>query len=397
MSNLMPQTTVDHAFQVLKKQYSKELINLKTSIFLNPMLKSVINDESNFTLVMIEFLRFLYIKSHINDNISPSAFIDQIWHISLQYPKFYHIICCLIAKKVQFQLNHDTRISVDTIIDHNPLGAHDDQKMRQERYARTLSLLKDTFNDQFSFPAAWPVTNDNGVLITSEYHNDQEQENHGRKYEKRKIKSEEPNSRRVNPKRELCQILVISLTGTAAAPAAAAGGGGGLLTSFFSTFFWATGTGTGAAAAAGGGGAVERHTFDVDVSDSVQSLNNLINDRTGIPLDQQRLTFEGKELDKNNSLASYNIQKGSTLLLRLRGGMQIFVKTLPGKTITLDVEASDTIDNVKACIQDIEGIPLDQFILFYAGKPLHRENKSLASYNIEDLATIDLFLRLRGC
>ena len=144
---------------------------------------------------------------------------------------------------------------------------------------------------------------------------------------------------------------------------------------------------------------VKTHTgkiisLDVEPSNTIDLVKRDIQDEEGIHPDQQRLLIAGKKIEAGLMLSEYSIQNYSTLHLVLRERMLIFVRTIMDKTITLVVEATDTIDLVKDKIQDKEGTPTDQQRLLVADQQL-ADDCMLMDYNIQTGSVLHLVLRLR--
>ena len=123
----------------------------------------------------------------------------------------------------------------------------------------------------------------------------------------------------------------------------------------------------------------------------IEKLKSQIFLKSGIPISKQRLIFKTKELENYNSIAFYNIQPESNLLLNLKlgGGVLVVVKSLEGSSIEIEVDEEDTIETLKQKIFEKQGISVESQRLIYERKKLD-DHKTLSDYHMKEYSAIHL-------
>lgn len=140
--------------------------------------------------------------------------------------------------------------------------------------------------------------------------------------------------------------------------------------------------------------------LNVTSAHTIMEVKQMVEPKYGLQVDRQHYIYGGKTLENDRTLGDYNIQAESAIhmVCRCPGGnaMQLYVKTLTGKCVALQVDPTDTLAMVKRKITEREGIPQDEQRLIFSGKQLDNDQRTLNDYNIKPDSAIHLVLRLRG-
>lgn len=139
-------------------------------------------------------------------------------------------------------------------------------------------------------------------------------------------------------------------------------------------------------------------TLEVESSDTIKSVKEKIQEKEGVPTENQRLIFDRHKLDDVKTLSDYGINAESTLLLsvKIRAGIHITVLTLDGKEIPLEVKSTNTVDDVKKKIKEKIGTPVDMQRLLFEQKHLANNAATLSECNIIGDSNLYLVRNLEG-
>ncbi|KAM3146627.1 hypothetical protein pb186bvf_001157 [Paramecium bursaria] len=134
-------------------------------------------------------------------------------------------------------------------------------------------------------------------------------------------------------------------------------------------------------------------TIPVKSQYTIRQLKDIIYHKKQIPQNMQRLQFMGQRLKIQNTLNDHKINKQETIQMIIEmsgGGWHMFVKTLLGKTLTIEIEASDTLYQIKEKIYDNCGVEMQSQRLIFQGKQLEDDNRTAGDYNLQKSATLFL-------